>query len=545
MSESQSRYAGRYIALLKGLILVMLLLQVGLLFRTDRAFLSRPYFEDTFYAMTVSHWIAEGEGFTIDGVHPTNGVQPLICLLHAPSFMVSGGDLYLGLRLTMIVQIALYLLVGWAGARFLVSMVKGEEGKKLLFWLTFALIYVNYSLSVQFLNGLETSLVVGLTFLSLLLFNRIEEKGEGGLARYFGLGALLGLTVLARVDAVILIVALFLWKPYTSHRTYGHLMKKERLAGLRRVAAQLCMVGIGALLISSPWWLYNVTTFGNLVPVSGLSQQGLNTDNLLQVMETINVGLESIIPGGPTPSHWRVMGVAWAGLVVLLCIGVVLSLSEQARSVLRSTFAGIARHWNLRKLAPFAIAVLGFVLFYSFFFRAPHFQSRYLVLLTLIILFALVMIGKSAYSVAEMSRLVRKGGIGIVALVLSCSLLFFLRHYTGAYENMMLSTVDWIAQNTDQNDRLGIFQSGTVGFLYPKNVVNLDGKVNPAAFRAYKSEQFPRYVDSMDFDYIVDWKYYTDRVLYDSGLRSQYRLIDTLNNHMEVWKKVEAKEVEE
>ena len=542
MSESQPQGSRQSILLLKGCIVVMLLLQVGLLFRSDRAFLSRPYFEDTFYAMSVAYWIAEGEGFTVDGVHPTNGVQPLICLLYAPSFLLSDGNLYVGLRLTMFLQIILFLLVAWGGARLLVSTMRERADHLLLFWLTFALMYVNYSLSVQFLNGLETSLVVGLTFLALLQFNRIEEKGEGRLAGYFGLGSLLGLTVLARVDAVILIIALILWKLYVSHQMYGHLKIKERLAGLRRVGAQLSMVGLGAFLISSPWWFYNLITFGNLVPVSGLSQQGLNTDQVLQVMETINVGLEALIPGSPTPSHWRMMGIAWGGLLLVVVIGMIILMSQRARTILRSTVACIASQWDIRKLAPFAIAMSGFVLFYSFLFRAPHFQSRYLVLLTLVILFVLIIVGRSAYSVAGESMLFRKGTKAVVALVLSFSLFFFLRNYTNAYENMMLSTVDWIEENTDQSDRLGIFQSGTVGFLYPNNVVNLDGKVNPEAFRAYKAGQFPQYVDSMNFDYIVDWKSYTDRAFYDSGLRSQYRLIDSLKNEMGVWKRVQTKE---
>ena len=541
MSELRSGRSGRYVLLLKGFILVMLLLQVGLLFRSDRAFLSRPYFEDTFYAMTVARWLAEGQGFTVDGVHPTSGVQPLICLLYAPSFMLSGGDLYLGLRFTMLLQIVLYTLVAWLATRFLVSMFRGGADRQVLFWLAFALIFVNYALSVQFLNGLETSLVVGLTFLSLLQFNRLEERKEGGLAGYLGLGALLGLTILARVDAIILLIALVLWKLYIGHKQYGDLKPKERLQGGLRTLGALFMMGTGALIVSGPWWLYNVIMFGNPVPVSGLSQQGLNPDQFLQVIETINVALEAIIPGVVTPSPWRLLGIAWVGLVLLLLISAILLFSESAQSVARLTYTKVKHDWNLRKLAPLAITMLGLALFYTFFFRAPHFQARYLILMTLTILLVVVMVVVSANRVPSMSTLFKKGSRLVVVLILSFSLFFFLRHYVNAYGNMMMLTVDWIDENAGQDERIGIFQSGTVGFLYPEKVVNLDGKVNPEAFHAYKNQRLPRYVDSMDFDYIIDWKFYTDRIFYDSTLSTQYRLVDTLTNHMGIWKKIDGR----
>ncbi|MGE3800740.1 MAG: hypothetical protein AB7H80_06940 [Candidatus Kapaibacterium sp.] len=532
----------RYLFLLKLFVGLVLLLHVGLIFRADKLLLSRPYFEDTFYAMSVSRWFSEGAGFSVDGIHPTNGVQPLICLLYTPLFAVSDGDLYLALRLTLLLQIALYLFAAWAAARFLVAASRQETDPKLLFWLSFALIYINYALSIQFLNGLETGLTVGLIFLTLGEFNRRERMQERRILPYLGVGLLLGLTILARVDAGILAVALVIWKVLTEHRRHSTKEGRARWGEFVRMVGQIGAMGVGAVVVSAPWWLYNLQTFGSFVPISGQSQQGLSTDLTVQIVETFNVFLEGLVAGVATPAAWRIGNIAWFGLLLLMVVGIFLAFTPDLRKLLLGRIQGFRNDWNLRSFAPLLLTLLGLSLFYTFIFGAPHFQARYLVLITVSILLFLIALGTSLWSYSTGSE----RGVQVIPLIpfvlFTLSIAFFFRNYTNTYENMMVDTVNWMEENVAPDDRVGIFQSGTVGFLYPQNVVNLDGKVNPEAFYAWEEGRFPEYVDSMKFDFIVDWQFYTDRIFRDSALRASYRRTDTLRNFMEVWEKVEGGE---
>jgi len=53
------------------------------------------------------------------------------------------------------------------------------------------------------------------------------------------------------------------------------------------------------------------------------------------------------------------------------------------------------------------------------------------------------------------------------------------------------------------NSRIGMFESGRLGFLYPTRVVNLDGKMNVDALRAVRSGTLDRYIQSLNLDYVM------------------------------------------
>jgi hypothetical protein len=51
--------------------------------------------------------------------------------------------------------------------------------------------------------------------------------------------------------------------------------------------------------------------------------------------------------------------------------------------------------------------------------------------------------------------------------------------------------------------RLGIAESGRIGFLYPDRVVNLDGKMRVDALRALRDRKIDEFIRSHNFDYLV------------------------------------------
>ena len=105
------------------------------------------------------------------------------------------------------------------------------------------------------------------------------------------------------------------------------------------------------------------------------------------------------------------------------------------------------------------------------------------------------------------------------------------------HNNALVFSLEWMAMHAAPTDRIGMFQSGTTGFM-DKRVTNLDGKVNPHALAALRSGNLARFVDSASFDYIIDTEMYTRLIFSDATLRARYEPIDSLPFGFVVWKRV-------
>src|SRR4051812_4770097 len=80
------------------LLIIVVLSRLAFAFRPEDQLGSRPYSEDAYYVFNIADHLAHGEGFTADGMHPTNGVQPLIVILYTPFFFFTH-DKWLAIRL--------------------------------------------------------------------------------------------------------------------------------------------------------------------------------------------------------------------------------------------------------------------------------------------------------------------------------------------------------------------------------------------------------------------------------------------------------------
>ncbi len=222
-------------------------------FRSNDLIAGKPLSEDGFYVLSVARNIATGHGVTIDGVEPTNGFQPLFALATTPAFIVSPQSRFVALRIVLglhwLVYLATALLLGLIAR----DMFDDEEFRSARFWLT-AFLYLAslHAFAVHF-NGLETGLAMMLYALAWRVY---QIRGAETLANAAIIGALLGLTVLARIDASLLVAVFCI-----------HL-------AIRRRIARAAIVATTAVVVSAPWWAYNLAAFGSLMPSSGTAQMG-------------------------------------------------------------------------------------------------------------------------------------------------------------------------------------------------------------------------------------------------------------------------------
>ena len=202
--------------------------------------------DDTYYTLTIARALAHGLGPTSDGVHLTNGFQPLIAFLMVPVFWFTSDPDH-GLRavllLLAVVDGALAFALGEA-ARLMARRSPSAAA------MMSTAIWAASSVAVFCaLGGLETSLSLLVSALLVLAWCKARRLGSD---RWFLIsGVLGGLTLLARIDTAFLVGGLGLW---------------EIGRGRRRGAV---MAGLGGAVAVAPWWLYELVRFHTVIPSSG------------------------------------------------------------------------------------------------------------------------------------------------------------------------------------------------------------------------------------------------------------------------------------
>jgi hypothetical protein len=463
--------------------------RLGLALRDPAHLATRPYIEDAFYALSCARHIALGQGFTVDGVHPTNGVQPLICMLYAPFFAISA-DRWPGLQLTFIVQAILQV----AGTLLIVALVarltprtRDQSRKSSAPVCAAALWTVSAQLLIHNTNGLETGLVAVLLLAILLTLTDTLTW-----TRTVLLGVLSGLLVLARIDTALFVCILCGWLILRTRPIHQ---------SRRNDVGQALVIGVLSLIISLPWWLYSYHTFGSMMPISGQSESahalaiGTIVSNAWEAMLAIaDMALIFFYHQRSAIPDW--MNGIWILAAILFWIALTRGVKIGTR--LRSAP-------NIGVLTPliyFGLAVLGY---YTFLFGAPHFLARYLHPLRLLAVILVSIIAPVILAGQKDGRGVLLRQIVAAGLLLS-GMAFSIQRYVNNFTTDQISDLysAGVWARAHNSERVGMEQSGTAGFV-ADNVVNLDGKVNQDALRARQSGRVGQYIRGGSFTYLADW----------------------------------------
>ena len=461
-------------------IAALALAAVTLALRPDSTVFLKPLSEDGYYSLAVARSVAAGHGITIDGVTATNGIQPLMTIIQAGLFWLAGGDDLLALRLVLALYWLLYLgtgaMLGWIAA-----MARPDPAGRLTRGLATALAYLAASyLFLHHFNGLETGLLL------FLLAGAWRYQQTGATERWAGLaifGGLLGLAVLARIDASFLVVCL----------AVAELRRRWR-RGAVHALARAAVLGGTALLVSLPWWAYNILVFGSPMPISGTATQSWALDDF-------RLG-------------WFLWGLAMGAFPWLFggeAEGALLNLVRLPLYAL-----GLWILWRVYRRLPaatrnFALALGAAVVLLGFYYWlssiAYWFYSRYLAPASLPVALAL--------GLALADLLQRRPRlfpwIAPVALLPVVGLAALSWSGLGVYGTIMFwDQLLLVRALVPDSETVAAGQSGTLNFFRPL-VVNMDGKVNPEVL-AYRGRGW-EYLEQKKIHWFVDWPVYVQRVL--------------------------------
>ena len=446
--------------------------------------------EDGYLMQTVARNMAIGLGMsTAEGTLLTNGVQPLATYLFAGLHMLAGGDKLVGVALVSALSVAVALisalLLGRVGEKVFAHLPHGKD----LAWLAAALWFAAPLITRHSMNGLETGLYHAALMLTMAYFLQhfCTTSAPAGWGNRLMLGFLLGLTFLARNDAVFFIAALLA----------VHLLvpvpNRNDSFGSRFTTALIA--GSFSIVVASPWLINNYLGFGSIVPISGTAQ-------------SFSAEVGRNLPW--VASHLFENAWLWfpvpASLETRLPVQLVAALATLASLVVYGWWVASK---SAQAKAHFLIGVLftaALVTYYGLFFGANWFLPRYFSaaspFLWLFVFGGIVVLVQSIGALAK----VRTAGAltGLAGLTVMAAA-FAANDFRDGTQHMHKQVVEWTRDNVAPEVWVGAPQTGTLGYFHDRTV-NLDGKVNPAALKSLLEHgHILHYTLESPVQYVVDW----------------------------------------
>lgn len=443
--------------------------------------------EDGYLMLTIARNLALGNGLSVElGRTATNGTQPLLTGVYAGFFWLVGGDKVWGVFLVQLLGIAIALLGAFLIYRVGLLLFGSDRNAASLAVVAAAAWYVAPLGARYTQNCLETgtAAVLPLTVGLFILGQGLGPDRVWPVRRCIQLGALLGLAFWVRNDAVLLSAAV------CATLVLSAIGNGE--SSIRRRIFEAGCVGFTALLLVSPWLIFNYASFGNVVPVSGISQ-GAGTplgENLAHVPSIL---AEQISIVALIPLRWEVEPVVVMASSLLVLVWIAFAYRE-TQNVGRAE-----RHWLI------TLSVWGGLLvgFYGLIYGAGYFMGRYLFPLSPWIALLSVWLSYRLLVRIRLPRPARFGALAL-ALVVLLSVGLDVRVFRLGMNNGHFQVVDWVEENVPEDVWVAAIQTGTLGFFHDRTY-NLDGKVSPPALEARLAGRTLDYVLERPISYVVDW----------------------------------------
>lgn len=458
-------------------------LRAWLLARPLAALDGRALPDDAYLALQIARSIGTGDGPRFVD-HFTNGFQPLFVWLAAIPFAWSDPGAFatagqLDAKVTAALAIGCAFDV--ASVALLAAAVRRGSGSAAAGLLAGLIWAVHPAVLRVAVNGLETSTAI---FFLLCVWNLTLGRPFGATSarRLFGIGVVVGVGALARVD-LLLLGAYFAAGSLRALRAGGWRIERAWLGRNAALAA-------GTALGWAPWVIYSWHYTRAVLPGSGRAVRWIS---LTHAGHRVDAALLARMIG----DGFAALGenLPWLGPAAVAVAALALARRE-AR----------ARAGWLALPAVFGAAL--FALYTGYVF-APWFFPRYLAPLNALAI-ACVAAGLGASLRRATQRAVWPGALVALALVGLCvaqprfrALMFAPPDDWGGYRNLGL----WARGAFRPGTVVGATQSGALAYYANGyRTVNLDGVVDGDAYAAVSSGRALEHLRERGVDYVVAWR---------------------------------------
>lgn len=529
----------------KAHLLIVLILgfavRMFFIFSDKNRLIEALFFDDSYYLLNIARNIAIGNGITHDGLHMTNGFQPLYVLLLIPFHWIAGLSLVPPIYMSAVFLSLCNILSAYLVYRILEHLINGIAAGFSLYLTLFSPIALQYSH-----NGMETSLTSMLFLAAVYVYIKdfqFVSFSECSNRKLVLFGILLGLAGLARVDMYVLIAVIYLEMIYFHFRHAGTSWNSLK---------KLLLLTLIILAINCPWSIFNLAYFDNVIPMSAKAKKvlalrhnptidarfsfpslsGLPYSDEIPFYYFITVkswlvlkklalfpdcidyywqGLRGsrahrILTGGPGGQHFQLPQKIPVLLCMLAMLPILLVLwsrmenrSDRSTQFLRS----------LRRTAFLilfcGLFVFAYILKVSF---VPHFHRYFAPVFYVLVVFTSIFVSIVFCLIRERNKWI---AYLLMATVVSSFLYFSLRtgtdyiHHDKMFRGVYTNVIPYIQDNFSDTDTFGAFQSGYFSYFLKMPVHNLDGVVNAKVIPYVERNRVSDYIIEENIDYLVDW----------------------------------------
>lgn len=230
--------------------------------------------DDAGYYFQIAKNLADGNGSSFDGIHKTNGYQPLwLLVLTAIHWLLTINNDSM-LRLILIVQFfAAVFALGLLWRAFNTAFKESVSVTALMIAIAAAFL--------PSINGMESMLLLAMISALLFIFTRTTDTAEVNYSQGYLLGLVVGAIVLCRLDLIFLPIAIgILWLASIISTPYERVYRLLVLAAF--TAGTACAV--------CPYLALNFVSTGHLLPISGVLKSSFpNINSPLAMPDHIGV----------------------------------------------------------------------------------------------------------------------------------------------------------------------------------------------------------------------------------------------------------------
>lgn len=428
-----------------------LLIRVFILFQPSLTILDRWGSDDLYYYTQIAGNVAAGNGFSFDGLHLTNGFQPLFEFLLIPFGKWLWHDVEFSLKFTLLLVSVLTMIAGWQ----LRLLCRQWNMPPRIALLAPAILLLHPKiLSVTF-NGTEGALSLLMLVLSLRSLEWMQEKKHT-----LWISVIFSLLVLTRMDFTFFLMALF---------AYGMFRKQSFFHWVK--------VLVTPVLVFAAWMSLNYVYFKSIVPSSGAAKM-LHSALLDYSIPKVFLSTWSTALFAETQLSWVVLVLVIFGVIFLLM-----------------------KHKQLAQKAIFLIgasSVLGIIAIVSIgYFRDWYLMPQYLTTCILM-----------AFGVSFLLERLPSFNWKSLLVLVPLGLIWTEAHFTERKMNRtaIYNAIRKFELQLPSGELVGTFNAGLLGTILGPNtrVINLDGVVNNSVLPYQKNKQLDRYLEQENISFLID-----------------------------------------
>jgi len=426
--------------------------------------------DDAFYYTGVAENFVKGNGFTFDGINPTNGFHPLFMLISIIcAFFTRGEELF---RVLLTLSALFYNVAA-------IIIFKLFKNRNFGFWSS---VFWLFSPIMAFtaINGLETGLFSFFLWLTIFYTQKmfiLEDKKT-----LICSGIVFGLTFWARTDSIFLIISIgiLIFIKYKFKRFIYFLLP------------------VIPFVISI--FLWNIVNFGTLMQASGAIVRFKNWSiyggNAIFNIDFWKDSATNLVKSAAMIYMLTGMNDLFAFSSIIKRYFSTSVISIVATILFIVFFIRFPKEMFLKKkvIYIYCFYLISLLFYYSLIHR--YIAIRYFFPFSIV----LILVLSNSFIRAKFRS------IFLLSLIMFwiSSGYSFLRNGRQPWMRSQINAAEWIMNNSKFDDNVGAFNAGLISYFSNRRTINLDGVINNNAARAIIKNNLGKYILDSQIDWLVD-----------------------------------------